>query len=116
MQLLLDNGADINAADLTGKSPFLVAVKHQWVRGLRLLLDNGADVNVADNEGATACCLITEQNLVPKNDMIELLVKHNAPVVSKDAAAWAPYDLANIREDEVVKLLLSLKIQSKPRY
>lgn len=111
MRLLLDNGADINATDSTGRSPFLVAVKNQWVKGVQLLLDNGADVNVADKEGMTAWRMITAPNVIASVEMIELLVCYNASLISKDAAGQTPLDLGKqYQDDKLSQLLLPLKL------
>jgi ankyrin repeat protein len=54
--LLLDAGADVNAKDVRGMTPLMLAVasETQDVGVLKLLLRAGADVNVVSNSGETA--------------------------------------------------------------
>jgi ankyrin repeat protein len=51
-ELLLDSGADVNAADDAGKTPLHLAVRHD-TSSVELLLDRGADLNATDNTGLT---------------------------------------------------------------
>ncbi len=52
-RLLLDAGADVNARDGTGRTPFMAT-------GLSLLLDRGADINASDVEGTTALIRVVQ--------------------------------------------------------
>eukprot|EP00388_Colpodella_angusta_P004542 GDKJ01014860.1.p1 GENE.GDKJ01014860.1~~GDKJ01014860.1.p1 ORF type:complete len:355 (-),score=1.66 GDKJ01014860.1:29-1093(-) len=53
MQLMLDNGCDIDAANDAGETALTLAVCNQSVALTKMLLDNGADRNVRDSYGRT---------------------------------------------------------------
>ncbi len=52
--LLLDHGADINARDAEGCTPFMYASDLYFDENIRLLHERGADVDARDNLGRTA--------------------------------------------------------------
>ena len=54
IQLLIDNGADINAKDRIGQTPLHHAVLFNRLNILDLLLKNKADIEIKDNNGNTA--------------------------------------------------------------
>jgi ankyrin repeat protein len=45
VQLLLENGADVNAKDYFGLTPFMIAIAKGHTEIAQLLLEKGADVN-----------------------------------------------------------------------
>jgi ankyrin repeat protein len=53
-RLLLDRGADVNAANRRGESALILAAAQRETEGIRLLLARKADVNRATVEGRTA--------------------------------------------------------------
>jgi ankyrin repeat protein len=53
-QLLLDNGADVNARQQGGVTPLHSAAHHGATELVRLLIENGADINAKTDAGETA--------------------------------------------------------------
>jgi ankyrin repeat protein len=56
VSLLLQNGADVNAKDVTGRTALISAATGFGpnLEVVFLLLENGADVNAKNNDGKTA--------------------------------------------------------------
>lgn len=54
VQLLVENGADINAKNDFGNTPLLLAINFSMKDTVVYLLANGADVNVRNKDGAGA--------------------------------------------------------------
>ena len=53
-QVLLDNGADLNARNADGQTPLHGLATFGDIKIALLLIENGADVNAEDNKGMTA--------------------------------------------------------------
>lgn len=51
MQLLIDNGFDINLQNDEGETPLFLAILNNKYEAVKFLLENGADVEIATNEG-----------------------------------------------------------------
>jgi len=51
---LIEEGADVNLASKSGRTPLMSAAGNKLSKELRLLLQNGADANAKDGEGRTA--------------------------------------------------------------
>ena len=46
-------GADVNAADVHGRTPLMMAAMHDWPEALRALLDAHANIKARDRAGHT---------------------------------------------------------------
>ena len=101
VEKLIDQGADINAANEYGKTPLIQAVESKNLKLTKLLLAKGADPNKRDPLVAA----IKES----QNEIAELLINKGADVTSSDwMTAWTPLHEAMFSSNEsVIKLLLS---------
>ena len=84
---LMQKGADVNAADIFGRTPlmyaFIYAIVNKQNPGIiRALLDNEADVNVADNNGCTPLMYALVNAIVNRQnpDVIRALLDNGADV------------------------------------
>ena len=73
--LLIKGGCDVNARDITGRSPCFIAAEKGNIDMLKLLIDHGGDVAVADSLGKTCLALLGRDNFqVVTQLLIERLV------------------------------------------
>ena len=61
MRLLMDNGADINAADAFGERPLHYAADAGHMEAVRQLIERGAQVNAVDSDHRTAADSATSE-------------------------------------------------------
>ena len=73
IQLLLDNGVDVNHRNVVGTTPLMIAVQRGKKEYLDLLLQNGADPNEQDNKGNSAFyyAVVEQQNRSVYNKLKE---------------------------------------------
>lgn len=77
IELLLKNGADVNAHNISGTTPLKLAVEGDYYDAARLLLENGADVNMPASLMGGAEQTPLDIAYKVKNDLIiGLLEKH----------------------------------------
>ena len=62
VQLLLENGADINIVSNSGNSPLLKAVEKNNDKVAKLLIDKGAKIDLVNKAGLTAMSLAKRDN------------------------------------------------------
>ena len=83
VRLLIRSGkADVNIADLSGRTPIFYAVEQGQTDTLRNLLSLGADVNAKDNNGVTA--LMRASSKKQQECLNVLLKQKNINVNEKD--------------------------------
>ena len=79
--ILIDNGADVNAANIVGETPLMLAISGGKKDLAELLLDNGARANEQNKEGKTPYYLATvDHQSLP---VYELLKKYESPDFDK---------------------------------
>lgn len=81
VDLLLDMGADIDAADASGNSALMGAVFKDYPGVAKRLIGRGADVNACNNNGAHALIYAASFNRV---EMAKMLIAHGADIDWKD--------------------------------
>ena len=85
----LDHGAPVNARDVAGNTPLMLAAVYGDVASVRLLLDRGADVKVTNAAGATALL-----RAAGDSDKLALLVDRGADVNASSALGTTALMLA----------------------
>jgi ankyrin repeat protein len=105
VKLLLENGADVDSKDSSGRTPLLWAIENGHKAVVELLLEKGANVDSKDSGGRTPLLWAAENG---DKAVVELLLKKGADIESKDSSfsrtplLWA----AKNGHEAVVKLLL----------
>lgn len=59
---LIDNGADVNAADLKGETPIFYAVRAKNEQLIKNLIAKGADINARNNKGESVLFYAAEND------------------------------------------------------
>ena len=95
VKLMLDHGADVNAADPLGRTPLLYAAASDTlaIDVVKLLLDRGADVNAKDSHkqgGDTGWTALDVAKLHGNTPIVDLLVKSGAKSSNPTAPALKP--------------------------
>ncbi|HVS38874.1 MAG TPA: sigma-70 family RNA polymerase sigma factor [Gemmataceae bacterium] len=109
VQILLDRGAKVDAADAGGRTALHMAV--DWGAGItKLLVDKGADVNVRTHAGETPLMFASAGNQPEgcQPEVVRMLLDKKADVNARDDAGRTPlmYAAENGRLENA-KLLLS---------
>ena len=109
-ELLISEGADVNAITLEGSTPLHFAAWNGYKEVAEILIDNGADLNVINNELAgtpfiTALDWAIQQG---RTETADLLRKHGGMTVEELRAGMTPLHAAARKGlKEVVELLIA---------
>ncbi len=93
VELLISNGADVNAKRSDGAIPLHYAVYYDRMENVEILLSKGADLNAKDGDqkGATP---LHEAAWRSREEIVDLLISKGADVNDKDNEGQTPLDLA----------------------
>lgn len=77
LQMMIDDGADVNQQDRYGKTPLHIMIKQQrFADGLALLLKNGANADLQDSKGNTPLmCLLNDKLIDERADEFAILLR-----------------------------------------
>jgi ankyrin repeat protein len=107
VELLLANGADVNAESSFGLTSLHVAVEHKDV--VELLLANKVEINAKASDGETPLHMVSKSD---HKDVVELLLANRAEVNAKANDGRTPlHYAADTGHKEVVELLLANKAE-----
>ena len=93
-ELLIENGANVDVRDMTGKTILLKALsqpQHNLVSIVKFLLKYGADVNAKDNALGSSLHLLAEYG--GDLEVAQMLVNHEADVNSRDNNGKTPFHI-----------------------
>lgn len=87
VRTLIDNGANVNARDVFGRTPLHLAVSHPRV--IALLLEAGANVDARDSLSNTPL-----HRAVPSIESVDALIRAGADVRAENTSGNSPLDIA----------------------
>ena len=97
IDVLLSNGANIEARNSLGLTPLFEAVKHNDLIGVKTLIAHGADVTAKDKHGRTVLHYIARRGYSNKIlEMIDSLIKAGANINEPDNEGATPLHNAYI--------------------
>ena len=101
VELLLENGADVEAKDQLAMTPLMMAVTHGAPHSLKVLLDNGAEITAVDSS-LNSCLHLAVTCRKP--EMVKLLLERDRDkvVLFKDKDLKTVFHLAAGLEDSKV--------------
>ncbi len=103
IEMLLKLGADVNSADLHGKTALHDACLKGHVDSARLLLNRGAKIGARDEDGATP---LHDAALGGSSKAIDLLLEMKADIDARDSKGLAPLDYAlKMERTDAVRVL-----------
>ena len=79
---LIRRGADVNAADVSGRTPLMMAAMHGWADAIRALLEAHANVRAHDRAGHTVLDFVDPA----QTEVVRVLQKAGAPPASGHSA------------------------------
>jgi hypothetical protein len=85
LQLLIENGININAQNINGETGLHLAVMENNIEIVELLINAGADIEIETNDEETALCIAIAENNI---QMVWLLFKNNANVSFEAKSGW----------------------------
>ncbi|MCP4694896.1 MAG: hypothetical protein GY859_43110, partial [Desulfobacterales bacterium] len=109
----LRNGANIDAADESGRTPLITACVLEKPKTVRLLLESGAAADYVDSAGRTALIVACERGSA---SIVKPLLDHGADAEFRGEKGWTALRFAVVnRHEEIVKLLLESRADINTR-
>ena len=90
VEILIKQGADPNAADKNGVTPLCEAARQNDVAIAKKLIQLGADVATKQPDGVETPLMAAISAKQPYNEMVSLLLEHNADINAKDQHGYTP--------------------------
>ena len=102
-ELLIQNGADVNAKDISDKTPLHIACQNRRLDVIEVLLAHKADVNARCSLDQTPLHeAVSEDHF----KAVELLIEHGADVNADSANGTPLFVASNVHSPEITKLLV----------
>ncbi|XP_062605994.1 ankyrin repeat domain-containing protein 50-like [Saccostrea cucullata] len=114
VKYLVENGGNINAIDLNGSTPLLLACLIGYIELVKILVQSGANVNIADNNGSTLLHTALKQR---HQDIISLLIFYGSNVNARDSNHFTPLIVCAWKNekkffDELLKIGADIHVES----
>ena len=107
INLLIDNGANVNYAAKNGKTILMYAIENKSnLNLLKLLIENGADINTVDKKGKNILMYSIENN--NKIELVKFLIEKTANIntFDKEGKNILMYAIENKNIIELLKFLI----------
>ncbi|KAI9155264.1 Ankyrin repeat domain-containing protein [Paramyrothecium foliicola] len=101
--MLLDHGAEVNAADCNGSTPLILASYFGKEDVVQLLLRRGADIHIADNKGLTSLMVACK---LGRETTVKLLLGSGADINAVSNGGWTALTVASMFGNRGLMLLL----------
>jgi ankyrin repeat protein len=99
----ISQGADVNATDVLGYTPLMIAIQQNDTAMVHLLLDNGADIDILNYQGYSALHIASEKG---ESEIIKLLLSAGVNPNLPDRSNVTALKIARLNENyQVVKIL-----------
>ena len=108
VKMLIDNGADPNLTNNTGKSALIFAAFFNYMDLVKFLVKSGTNLDLSDKQGRSALIIATSKNY---NDIARFLVENGANLDLIDANNKTALDY--ITDDETLKNFILSKCSKK---
>ncbi len=105
LEVLLENGADVDAIDDNGVVPLHCAIRRCFLDAVEVLIANGVDVNLRDKEGLTPLHVAAQEGYPA---VVEELLKAGADPCLKTPAGLTALDIArNTGHEAAAEVLMT---------
>jgi len=108
--ILLEAGADPNAADREGETALMKAAAHGLKQTVKLLIDHHADINRKDSKGRTA---LMHAAATRRSTAIPLLLENGADVTARDNEGFSALEMADKSNNLGAIAMLSLAVKRR---
>ena len=102
LDIMLDQGVDIDFQDQTGSTALMEATFGGHIDAVRLLIDRGADVNLTNCDGWTPLMEACSKGYA---EIARILISSGANVKSEDKSGWTALKLVPKRQVKLARLL-----------
>ena len=111
IKLFIENGANLNIQDLSGRTPLIYAIEKMLsLRIIELLICNGSQIDISDKKGETALFKALKTTFINNNQylIIDLLLKNGANYYQQNNEGDYPliYAIKNNSNLKSIKLLI----------